>query len=203
MSYQESLLNFLEDWRSIRAFKDEPISTAVTERLLRIACRAPSAHNSQPWRFVVLTEQEEKQKLAEAMGARLREDRLADGDDPTVVEKDILLSYARICGAPLAVLVCQTMEGSDRYPDEARSLAEHLMAVQGVAMAGYNLMLAARAEGLGACWLCAPIFAPQAAKDALDLPRGWEPQGLILLGHPRDEGKKRERMPVDKVSLWR
>ncbi len=203
MSSKDNLQNFLEDWRSIRAFKNEPIPTAVVENLLRIACRAPSAHNSQPWRFVVLAEDDAKQRLAEAMGARLREDRLADGDDLVDIEKDVLLSYARICGAPLAILLCLTMEGSDRYPDEERLRAEYLMAVQGVAMAGYNLMYAARAERLGACWLCAPIFAPQAAKDALDLPHGWEPQGLVLLGHPRDEGKKRERMPVDRVSLWR
>jgi coenzyme F420-0:L-glutamate ligase/coenzyme F420-1:gamma-L-glutamate ligase len=203
MSSNDSLLNFLDDWRSIRNFKDESIPSAVVERLLQIACRAPSAHNSQPWRFIILAEGDARQKLAEAMGARLREGRIADGDDLAEIEKEVLLSYARICGAPLAVLLCLTMEGSDHYPDEERMRAEYLMAVQGAALAGYNLMLAARAEGLGACWLCAPIFAPQAAKDALDLPEGWEPQGLILLGYPRDEGKKRERLPVDRVSLWR
>jgi coenzyme F420-0:L-glutamate ligase/coenzyme F420-1:gamma-L-glutamate ligase len=203
MRPKDSLLNFLEDWRSIRTFKDEPIPTAVAERLLRVACRAPSAHNSQPWRFVVLAEDDAKQRLVEAMGARLRGDRLADGDDLVDVEEEILLSRTRICGAPLVVLLCLTMEGLDRYPDEERSRAEFLMAVQGAAMAGYNLMLAARAEGLGACWLCAPIFAPQAAKESLALPQGWEPQGLVLMGHPLHEGTKRERMPVDKVSLWR
>lgn len=203
MRSKDLLLNFLADWRSIRTFKDESIPTALVNRLLQIACRAPSAHNSQPWRFVILAEGDLRQRLAEAMGARLREDRLADSDDMEDIEKEVLLSYARICGAPLAILLCLSMEGSDCYPDEERSRAEYLMAVQGAALAGYNLMLAARAEGLGACWLCAPLFAPQAAKDVLELPQGWEPQGMILLGRPRDEGKRRERMPVERVSIWR
>jgi coenzyme F420-0:L-glutamate ligase/coenzyme F420-1:gamma-L-glutamate ligase len=72
-----------------------------------------------------------------------------------------------------------------------------------VAMAGQNLLLAAHTEGLAACWMCAPLFAPQAVHLALELPQSWEPQGLILLGYAAEQGRKKERTPLEAVSLWR
>jgi nitroreductase len=95
-------------------------------------------------------------------------------------------------------LVCLTLEDMDRYPDERRTRAEYLMAVQGAAMAGENLLLAAHAAGLGASWLCAPLFAPEVARAALDLPAAWEPQALVLLGWPAGPGADRgRRLPAE------
>jgi len=76
------------------------------------------------------------------------------------------------------------------------------MAVQSVAMAGENLLLAAHAEGLGACWMCAPLFAPDVVKQELDLPSTWEPQGLVLIGHAAGSSGPRRRRTVDEVTRW-
>jgi nitroreductase len=80
-----------------------------------------------------------------------------------------------------------TMADMDRYPDPKRRRAEWTMATQSLALAGQNLLLAAHAEGLGACWLCAPLFCPEVVRAALGLPEDWEPQAFISLGWP-DEG---------------
>ncbi len=61
------------------------------------------------------------------------------------------------------------------------------MAVQSVAMAAQNLWLLAHAEGLGACWLCAPLFVPELVREILDLPADWQAQGLMTLGWPAEE----------------
>ncbi|MGH2621502.1 MAG: nitroreductase family protein, partial [Anaerolineales bacterium] len=132
----------------------------------------------------------------------LEADRLADGDDPRAVGADVARSRARIAGAPVAVLVCLTMEQMDVYPDEKRSRAEYLMAVQAAAMAGENLLLAAHAAGLGGSWLCAPLFAPSVAQEALELPISWQPQGLLLLGWPAAPGKERGRRPLPDVAVY-
>jgi F420 biosynthesis protein FbiB-like protein len=193
----------LQERRSVRRFQSKPVPEEIVRRLLQAGTRAPSAHNRQPWRFVILEDAKARQRLASAMGARLREDRLSDGDDPNLVEEDVARSYKRISEAPLAILLCLTMEDMDRYPDQERALAERVMAIQGVAMAGGFIQLATHVEGLGACWLCAPLFAPVAAREALDLPEAWEPQGLILVGYPARAGRERSRLPVKQVSLWR
>ena len=189
--------------QSIRIFSESPLELELVDRILSIASQAPSAHNRQPWRFAVLSDHAAKDKLAHAMGDKLRADRLADGDDPQDVERDVERSWNRITGAPVAVLVCLTMEDMDEYPDKERRRAEYRMAVQGVAMAGQNLLLSAHAHGLGACWMCAPLFADDAAKAALDLPESWEPQGLVLLGWPAGPGKARDRRPLHEIAIYR
>ena len=65
------------------------------------------------------------------------------------------------------------------------------------------MLLAAHAEGLGAVWIGAPLFAPQVIKQSLSLSPAWEPQGMILMGEPLDPGSDRGRRPLDEVVLWR
>ena len=188
--------------RSIRRYTEQPVSRDTLERLLAAATWAPSAHNRQPWRFAVLTRRGDRERLARAMGDQLRQDRLADGAAPGEVEADVQRSQARIANAPAAIVACATMQVMDDYPDEKRRAAEEVMAAQSVAMAVQNLLLAADAEGLGACWMCAPLFCGQAVTRSLDLPSDWQPQALITLGYPSNGGKPASRAALRKVAVW-
>jgi F420 biosynthesis protein FbiB-like protein len=188
--------------RSVRRYRSEPLPAAVVDRLLQAMACAPSAHNRQPWRVAVIEDIEWKRQLAAEMGQRLRADRRADGDDDAAIEQDAARSYARITEAPVVLVLCVDMADMDVYPDQRRGRAEYLMAVQSVAMAAQNLLLAAHAEGVGACWVCAPLFCQETVSSALTLPRGWEPQALITLGWPAGTGKDRPRHPLDRF-VWR
>jgi F420 biosynthesis protein FbiB-like protein len=188
--------------RSIRRYRREPIERKTIERLLLAATRAPSPHNRQPWRFAVLEDEVSKRELAQAMGERLRADRMADGDDRAVIDADVARSHARIEGAPVVIVLCIDMEGMDRYPDNRRVHAEYLMAVQSAAMAAQNLLLAAHAEGLGICIMCAPLFCPDTVIETLKLARGWTPQMLLTLGMPSDGGRDRPRAALDAIVQW-
>jgi coenzyme F420-0:L-glutamate ligase/coenzyme F420-1:gamma-L-glutamate ligase len=190
------LAEAIAERRSIRRYDDAPLDPARLDRLLEAACWAPSAHNRQPWRFAVLRAAAPKQLLARAMGARLAQDRAADGDDPAAIARDVARSAARITGAPVVVAACLTLADMDRYPDPARAAAERVMAIQSTAMAVQNLLLAATADGLGACWMCAPLFCPDVVRAALALPDDWEPQALVTLGGPADTGKPATRWPL-------
>jgi F420 biosynthesis protein FbiB-like protein len=187
--------------RSIRRYEPRPIDPSTIEALLEAGTWAPSAHNRQPWRFAVLTEAPARETLARRMGELLRAARLADGDDPADVEADAARSYARITGAPLVIVAFLTMVDMDTYPDPERSAAERLMAVQGVAMAVNNILLAAHAAGLGACWMCAPLFCSSAVVEAVGAPAHWQAQALLTLGHPASKGKPAVRRPVSDVVL--
>jgi coenzyme F420-0:L-glutamate ligase / coenzyme F420-1:gamma-L-glutamate ligase len=188
--------------RSVRRYVAAKIHPTVVDRLLTAAISAPSAHNRQPWRFAVLEDAVWKERLAREMGSRLREDRLADGDDPGDVARDVARSYARITEAPLVILVCLDTRDMDQYPDERRRTTEHVMAIQSTAMAMQNILLAAHAEGMGACVMCAPLFCGPAVVAALQLPDGWEPQSLVTLGPPANDGKERPRLPLHSI-VWR
>ncbi len=188
--------------RSIRRYLDRPVPRPVVEALLDAAIWAPSAHNRQPWRFAVVETAACKEGLARAMGERLRRDLKADGVPDDVIEKDATRSYSRIAGAPVVIVLCLTMADMDSYPDERRSRNEYLMAVQSTAMAGQNLLLAAANAGLGACWMCAPLFAPDAVREVLALPADWQPQALLTLGYPAEQREKTRR-PLEEAVLWR
>lgn len=203
MTRREDLIEVLRARRSVRRFRPTPIPAATIQHLLEAACLAPSAHHRQPWRFAVVTSLEMQERLADAMARRLREDRAADGATAEAIEADVARSRARLTGAPCVIVVCLTMRDMDTYRDTRRSRAELRMAIQSVAMAGENLLLAAAAEGLGACWMCAPLFAPEEAAAALELPPDWEPQGVILLGEPAEAPQPKPRRSPSEVTVWR
>ena len=191
--------------RSIRRYRPTPVPRRTLEALLDAASWAPSAHNRQPWRFCVVTEPACKQTLSERMGDRWRADLAADGAGAELVERRVAISHARLTGAPALIVPCVCMEEMDIYPDAMRSQAEWLLAVQSVALACQNLLLAAHDAGLGACWLCAPLFAPDLVRAVLDLPAHWAPQAIITVGYPAEE-RERERTPLTGPSarvVWR
>jgi F420 biosynthesis protein FbiB-like protein len=190
------LFDLIKSRRSIRRYTDESIPRSSILRLLEAATWAPSAHNRQPWRFAVITEPAAKDRLARAMGERLQADRTADGDDPEDIGRDVARSYVRLTGAPVLIVVCLTVAEMDTYPDPQRAHNERIMAVQSTAMAAQDLLLQAHADGLAACWLCAPLFVPALVQKTLKLPDDWEPQGVITLGKAA-ETREKTRLPVD------
>lgn len=174
----------------------------ILERLLETATCAPSAHNRQPWRFVILDSATIRQQLTEAMSADFRQNLLNDGLPLEDIEARLARSRQHILGAPCAILLCLDTKLADEYPDEQRQQAEFLMGVQGVAMAGVTLLFAAHTLGLGGVWLCAPLFAPETVRHCLNLSETWLPQGLILLGYPAENPEPCPRQPVREVSLY-
>jgi F420 biosynthesis protein FbiB-like protein len=199
LGHDASLLHALiRGRRSVRRYRPDAVPAALLHRLVETACWAPSAHNRQPWRFVIL-DKDAKASLARAMAERLTADRTADGDDPADIAADAARSVARIDGAPAALLVCLTLAEMDRYVDARRAAAERIMAIQSTAMAVQNLLLAAHAEGLGASWMCAPLFCVELVRSALALPVDFEPQALITLGWPAASTRPRARKPAADV----
>jgi coenzyme F420-0:L-glutamate ligase/coenzyme F420-1:gamma-L-glutamate ligase len=203
MQDESKLGSFIARRRSVRRYRSEPIGHGAIERLLHAATQAPSAHNRQPWRFVVLQNAAVQDALASAMGERLRRDRSADGDDAQSIDKDVARSRERLTQAPCVVVICVDTRDIDPYPDARRATAEHMMAVQSAAMAAQNLLLAAERDGLGACVMCAPVFCPDVVVRTLNLPPDWQPQMLVTLGVPAAPGRERPRRPLAEIVLWR
>lgn len=202
---RDSLNRFVElatSRRSIRRYRSSPVPKDLIEDLLRAAIKAPNAHNRQPWRFVVMTDKTAQRHLADMMAVPFRRDLLQDGHTREEADGIVQRSKERIGESPALVLVNLSMTDMDTYPDTERQRCEWLMAAQGVALACQNLLLAAHAAGLGACWMCAPLFCPDTVRSALGLPVDWEPQGLITMGWPANEGRDRDRKPLDEVVRW-
>lgn len=202
MTATTDLRNFLQTRRSIRRFKPDGVPDSVINDILTTATFAPSAHNRQAWRFVVITDLSVRIQLADAMAADFQRDLAKDAVPAEKIQAQIKRSKERITSAPVAILLCLDMSEMDFYPDEKRNKAEYIMAVQSVAAAGLQLLLAAHAEGLGGVWACWPLFAQETIQRNLKIPETWEPQGMFFLGYPESIPDLRDRKGIENVSLF-
>jgi coenzyme F420-0:L-glutamate ligase/coenzyme F420-1:gamma-L-glutamate ligase len=200
-----ALPRLLEARRSIRTFLPEPVPRTDLDALVTAACIAPAPHHSRPWRWVVVDGEPARRDLALAMGARWRVDLERDGVDTARIDELVDASVARLSAAPAALLGCLTWDGLDRYPDETRRRAEYGMALLSLGAAVENLMLAATDLGYASCWVAAPIFCPETARDALALPTEWLPHALVLVGRPDPTyvGRERPPVPLDDLRAFR
>jgi len=195
----ENLQTFLRTRRSIRRFKTDPVPDSVLRDILHTATYAPSAHNRQPWRFIVLTDSSAKKHLSDAMAEEFQRDLEKDNLPAEEIAKKVAKSKERITGAPVVIILCVDMSEMDNYPDERRRKAEYIIGIQSAANAGMQLLLAAHAEGLGGVWVCSPMFAQETVQDALNISKMWEPQAMFLIGYPLEIPAFRGRKAIEEV----
>jgi len=193
------IIGLLKNRRSIREYTPKEVSERVLDTILEAASWAPSAHNAQPWRFVVIRDSDVKLKLAEAMARRWKRDLAKNGVSEKDRENLAKASVERFSSAPIVIVSCLTMVEMNHYPDKRRQRIESVMAVQSVAAAIENMLLAAYAKGLGACWFCTPLFCPETVRKVLKIPPDLEPQALITLGYPAERPHPPPRKPLKKI----
>ena len=180
-----NLLDAMRERRAVRDYTDEPVDKAVLVRLIDAAVLAPSAMNRQDWQFVVITDPLALDSIAHK--AKLHMLGLLDQSPALRGFREHLSNpdYSIFYHAPALVVICATTD------DE--------MARQDCCLAAENLMLAARAEDLGSCWIGfaeAWLDLPE-AKAELGLPAGARPVAPIIVGHPRAWPSNPGRRPAN------
>jgi F420 biosynthesis protein FbiB-like protein len=195
----DSLAELIQGRRSVRQYQVRPVARELLEHVLEAARWAPSPHGRQPWRFVVLTRQARKERLAEAMGATWQKNLAMDGQNAAIVNMRLEKSRQRILQAPALIIPCLYLEDLDRYPDEQRQSDETTMAIQSLGAAIQNTLLMAYDLGLDGGWMCAPLFCPEVVCEALELDTRLIPHALITLGYAAADPKRRERRPLSEL----
>jgi len=194
------IIDAIKKRRSIRNYAPRRVSPEILREILEAARWAPSAHNVQPWRFIVLTDLPQKRELAKAMADAWMADMIKDGFLPEAREKMSDASVERFTHAPVLILACLTMSDMDRYEDESRQRSERDLAVQSLGAAIQNMLLAAHDRELGACWFCAPVFCKEAVRTILKIPKDVEPQALIAMGYPAEAPSAPQRKTLENYA---
>ena len=198
------VLDAIRGRRSVRRYLPRRVPDEAVGRVLEAARWSPSPHGRQPWRFAVITTDETKGRLADAMGREWRSNLEMDGQEAEVVEKRLEGSRRRLLDAPVLVLICLYLEDLDAYPDPDRQENETTMAVQSLGAAAQNALLAAYDQGLDAGWMCAPLFAPQEVVEALGLDPALVPHALLTLGYAEgDPPRRRGHKPLEELVVYR
>ena len=143
--------------RSIRSYKPDPIPEEVLTRVLDAARIAPSGSNRQPWKFIVVKDEELKRRIAKACHSQMF-----------------------IAEAPVVIVAC----GYNIHYNRGEYMGDFSMLVD-VSIAFTHLILAARAEGLGTCWIGS--FNNEEIKRILGIPEEVNVVAITPLGYPKDE----------------
>ncbi|MEI7437894.1 MAG: nitroreductase family protein [bacterium] len=154
--------------RSVRSYADLPVSEEAITRILEAARQAPSACNRQPWHLYVIRDEAARKALFQP-------------------EKQEWAGRA-----PVAIVACSRPgEAWVRWADKKNHADVDL------AILFEHLVLAATAEGLGTCWICA--FDPKHVREVLRLPAELEPVAMTPIGYPAGASQPTSRKPLDAI----
>ena len=199
MNLMNSYVDFIKNRRSIRHYLEKEVSLDLIDIILETARWAPSAHNSQPWRFFVIRKKGIKKRLIAEMAGRFYQDLINDGVKEESALERANFSIQRWSKSPLILLACIDMSKMKYYSDPPRKRAEEILASQSLAAALQNILLSASSFGLGACWFSAPLFCQDVIKRVVDLPNYYAPQALLTLGYPLEIPKPPPRLTVNEI----
>ncbi|HEX2036674.1 MAG TPA: nitroreductase family protein [Chloroflexota bacterium] len=196
-----NLFEVMHTARSIRRFKPDAVPDEVIQRVLEAAIQAPNGTNAQTWRFVVVRDPQRRRELGELYRQGFREvypsDRLASESDPhrrRVIRAADHLAEHMGDEAPVLVLAC--IERGERSTGARHGAGASIYpAVQ-------NLLLAARALGLGACLTTLHLRREAQVKALLGIPDHVDTYALIPLGYPATPHGPLRRRPLAEVTHY-
>ncbi|HET6737180.1 nitroreductase family protein [Mycobacterium sp.] len=184
--------------RTMRRFTDEPVDDATLERCLQAATWAPSGANAQAWRFIVLRSAEQRAVVAKAAAQALEVIEpvygmtrpAADDDSRRARSNRATYELHDRAGEFTSVLFTQK-----RFPT-----ASELLLGGSIFPAMQNFLLAARAQGLGACLTSWGSYGgEQLLRDAVGVPEDWMIAGHVVVGWPKGKHGPVRRRPLAEV----
>ena len=178
--------------RSVRDYLPDDVPDDVIRELIRAGTYAPSAANKQPWSFVVIKDRELMKKLSDK-AKELWVELDARASKPELIALANMVSrpgFNIFFNAPLLVMIFA-------HPDAFSPQID-------CALAGENMMLAARSLGMGSCWigLGAPLGQVQAIMDDLGVPEQCKLIGCLIFGYPARPDPKAPRREENVVLKW-
>jgi len=194
----ENVMQFLARRRSIRKYLETPVSDELVQQLLKAGRLAPSRGNSQPWRFIVITDSGLKNELFDA-----------------VYRQEIVRT------APLLIAVLGVIDVRDTVPTrtaelvragafgaDVKDVADHVLddwtqaelkvdAALNSSIAATYMMLAAHGLGLGCCWI--KLCVDDRVLRILRVPDGYYNAGILAIGYADESPPARPRCPLNSL----
>ena len=199
------VLEAMETCRAIRFFKTDPISDDVLDGLIHYATQAPNPGNSQGWEFIIVTDREIKAALSETISGVIGQTVKAmeemggglDSLDP--VDRRMLQGADHLAKTLADVPAIIVVGGRNIYPPQAPSESFVWSCAYPAAQ---NILLAARAQGIGSCFTTFHQTCEPQLRELLNIPDDIYLAAFIPLGYP-DTDKVNfgplARKPVDEV----
>ncbi len=198
--------------RAIRRFRPDPVPDALLYRVLDAATRAPSARGAEPWAFVVVRDAARRAEIArlyraawdagETFTAATDADRdVKDAPHYARMMRGAAALARTLADVPLLVVCCLDHARLGPIADGAGGLRAPAAAYASILPAVQNLLLAARALGLGTTLTTLHRAFETALRALLALPASIEPVVVVPLGFPADRFGPTRRRPLAEVAF--
>jgi nitroreductase len=208
----KELEQLIKTRRSVRRWQNKPIPEELLVKAVELATWAPSAGNSQNWRFYIVMGQQKMKEIAGAVQATA--DLIASWPE---AQGNPILAGGRKAGyfeaAPAAILVAASRRPSpvdgvfevrEKIDPRAKEIRQwraiSASPVQGVAAAIATLLLVLHQMGLGAVWMTGPMQAKGELEKILKVPPEFDLIALLPVGYPDETPVSRGRKPVSEVT---
>jgi nitroreductase len=189
----------METQRAIRRLRSDPVDDATVRRLLELAVKAPTGSNLQGWEFVVVRDPDVKHQLARlnrqawAVYRRMNKRRARADYKLERILDAVQWQADHFEEVPVIVVAC--LRGSRPVLPAVGASSYY----GSIFPAVQNLLLAARAIGLGAALTTLPLWSLRMARRTLGLPRGVTPCALVPLGWPTGHYGPTTRRPIEEI----
>ncbi|MDD3392775.1 MAG: nitroreductase [Bacilli bacterium] len=169
--------------RSIRKYKDEAISDEVVSKILYYGTKAPSAHNKQPWQFVVVKDKDIIKQIADLMITKAKLEEKVNGT--------IIATANTMKEAPILILVF------NKYNDY--KLINNMLSIGACIQ---NMLLAATSYGLGSLWIRNTVIVQEEIKEMFQK-KDMTLASVVSLGIADEEPKERPRIALEEIIEWK
>lgn len=197
------LVTAMTTQRAVRRVLPDPVDPRIVRRCIELALEGPTGSNGQNWEFVVVTDRSTKERLQTqyrriwTLYSRAGE-RMRAGDEQTArILRSVRWQVDHFHEIPVLVVAC--LRGGPRLPYvpmPAMAASPHYGSIYPSVQ---NLLLAARAVGLGGSLITLPLWSVTVARRILGLPLTVEPCCVVPLGWARGRYGPKARRPVDEV----
>lgn len=166
------LMEAIKTRRSIRRFRETPVPENLLKEVLNAARLAPSADNAQPWKIIVVRDEQMKQKVTQACNGQ-----------------------KFLVQAPIVLVVCGIPE--DAFQTVGGYMSSHVI---DASIALDHVTLAAHSLGLGTCWVA--WFKEEKVKDILGIPEDVRVVALSPLGYPDESPERPSRKNLEELIAY-
>jgi len=197
------LVDAMMTQRAIRRVLPDPVDDAIVTKCIELALRAPTGSNGQNWEFIVVKDQQVKDQLGKryrqawslygALGKRV----IAGDESMEKIMRAVQWQVEHFSEIPVLVVPC--LRGGMRLPYVPSPFVGESSYFGSIYPSVQNLLLAARAMGLGASLITLPLWSVTSARKILHLPLTVTPICIVPMGWPRGRYGPTTRKPVEEV----
>lgn len=191
---------------SVRRFTKDPVPVDHLKELVKAAGMAPSVNNSQPWKFIAITNKAKLENMAKAIEAKIEKMLPANSSTETIkTQVERFSTFFAEAPAVIAVLqepykaVVDNMLQDSDFNHSDINKERNYPNIQTIGAAVENILLCAVDMGYGACWLSGPMIAREELEELIGVEKPYKLTTCVAVGKPASDIKPKEKKSIDEL----